>query len=100
LGSVGWGSEQLIPLYINVMFMESFLVFIVLMSIVAIVYGIKNSIQIDVIFEIKRYDNPFYYIGVSFIEIEEEDVLRQEFVIGMFFINIISVFYKEKDGII
>jgi len=80
--------------------MESLLVFIVLVSIVAIVYGIIDSIEIDVIFEIKRYDNPFYYIGVSFVEIEEDDVLRQEFVIGIFFINIIAVFYKEKDGII
>jgi len=80
--------------------MESLLLFIVLTFVISIVYGTIGSITIDVIFEIKKYDNPFYYIGVSFIEIEEDDVLRQEFVIGMFFINIITVFYKEKDGII
>lgn len=80
--------------------MDSFLVFIVLMSIVSIVYGIKDSVKIDVIFEIKRYDNPFYYIGVSFIEIEEDEYMRQEFVIGLFFINIMMISYKEKDGII
>jgi len=84
----------------NVMFMNSFIVFIVLMSIVAIVYGIKDSVGIDVVFEIKSYNNPFYYIGVSFVEVEEDDFMRQEFVIGLFFINIISIFYKEKDGII
>jgi hypothetical protein len=72
----------------------------VLMSIVSIVYGIKGSVEIDVIFEIKRYDNPFYYIGMSFNEIEEEEYMRQEFVIGLFFINILMIVYKEKDGII
>lgn len=66
------------------MFMESLLVFIVLISIVSVVYGIKDSIKIDVIFEIKSYNNPFYYLGVSFIEIEEDDFMRQEFVIGIF----------------
>jgi hypothetical protein len=80
--------------------MESVLVFMVLMSIVSVVYGIKGSVKIDVIFELKSYNNPFYYIGMSFIEMEEDEYMRQEFVIGMFFINIITVFYKEKDGII
>jgi hypothetical protein len=84
----------------NVMIMESLLVFIVLMSIVSVVYGIKDAIKIDVIFEIKGYNNPFYYIGMSFIEIEEDEYMRQEFVIGLFFINILMISYKEKDGII
>jgi hypothetical protein len=100
LGSVGWGSEQEIPLYINVMFMNSFLVFMLLMAIISVVYGIKDSVEIDVIFEIKSYNNPFYYIGMSFIEIEEDEYMRQEFVIGLFFINILMISYKEKDGII
>ena len=82
------------------MFMNSFLVFMVLMSIVSVVYGIKGSVKIDVIFEIKGYDNPFYYIGMSFIEMEEDEYMRQEFVIGLFFINIMMISYKEKDGII
>lgn len=80
--------------------MESVLVFMFLMSIVSVVYGIKGSVAIDVIFEIKSYNNPFYYIGMSFIEIEEEEYMRQEFVIGLFFINILMIVYKEKDGII
>lgn len=82
------------------MFMNSFLVFMLLMAIVSVVYGIKDSVKIDVIFEIKGYDNPFYYIGMSFNEIEEEEYMRQEFVIGLFFINILMIVYKEKDGII
>lgn len=100
MGSVGWGSKQVIPLYINVMFMDVFIVFIVLMSVVSVVYGIIGSIKIDVIFEIKGYNNPFYYIGISFIEVEEDEFMRQEFVIGIFFINILMISYKEKDGII
>ena len=80
--------------------MNSFLVFMFLMSITSVVYGIKDSVKIDVMFEIKGYDNPFYYIGVSFIEIEEDEYMRQEFVIGLFFINILMISYKEKDGII
>lgn len=80
--------------------MNSFLVFMFLMAIVSVVYGIKGSVGIDVIFEIKSYNNPFYYIGMSFIEIEEEEYMRQEFVIGLFFINILMIVYKEKDGII
>jgi hypothetical protein len=100
LGCDGWGSEQEIPLYMNAMFMNSFLVFMLLMAIISVVYGIKDSVEIDVIFEIKRYDNPFYYIGMSFNEIEEDEYMRQEFVIGLFFINILMISYKEKDGII
>lgn len=80
--------------------MNSFLVFMVLMSITSVVYGIKDSVKIDVMFEIKGYDNPFYYIGMSFIEIEEDEYMRQEFVIGLFFVNIMMISYKEKDGII
>lgn len=82
------------------MFMNSFLVFMLLMAIISVVYGIKDSVEIDVIFEIKSYNNPFYYIGMSFIEIEEDEYMRQEFVIGLFFINILMISYKEKDGII
>lgn len=80
--------------------MNSFLVFMFLMSITSVVYGIKDSVKIDVMFEIKGYDNPFYYIGMSFIEIEEDEYMRQEFVIGLFFVNIMMISYKEKDGII
>lgn len=80
--------------------MNSFLVFMFLMSITSVVYGIKDSVKIDVMFEIKGYDNPFYYIGMSFIEIEEDEYMRQEFVIGLFFVNILMISYKEKDGII
>lgn len=74
--------------------------FIFLLFIVSVVYGIKDHVMIDVVFEIKGYNNPFYYIGMSFIEIEENEYMRQEFVIGLFFVNILMISYKEKDGII
>jgi hypothetical protein len=68
-----------------------FLTFLVLM---AIGYGCSGVKEMDFIFEVKLYNNPYYKLGLSFDSYEYEEITVEEFAIGLFFVNLRFVFYK------
>ena len=72
------------------------IMFVVLFLIVlAISYGFIGSYGFDFILEIKKFSNPYYSIGIYLSKhYVDEDEYVDEVVIGMFFINIVLVFYK------
>lgn len=78
--------------------MNSLLLFIFLIVLITIVFGCINVLRVNLIFEIKKYNNPYYSIGISFVEYngEHEGHIDQEFIIGLFFINVIIQFTKEE----
>lgn len=67
--------------------------------IMAIGFGVSRYEAIDFILEFKSFSNPYYVVGISFMEHSTEDpeYIEQELMIGLFFINVILVFYKEKN---
>jgi len=69
--------------------------FLILISIMAFFYGRNNAQQIDFLIEIKNFSNPYYRIGFLFESIErEDDIIQEEYSIGLFFINFVVIFYK------
>lgn len=73
--------------------------FIVLLTIVIpLIIGIAQSIEIDIILGIKRFSNGYFHLGVFFDEHPTEDpgFIEQELIIGLFFIDVVVIFYKEK----
>lgn len=50
---------------------------------------------IDLSIELKLYSNPYYVLGLSFERIEiQEGYDVDQFIIGLFFINIVVAFHK------
>ena len=78
--------------------MNSLLLFILLITIISIVFGCVGSLKIDFVFEIKKYNNPYYNFGISFEEYDayEEGYIEQVLTIGLFCFNIVFLFYKEE----
>jgi hypothetical protein len=78
----------------------SLLIFIALILLMTAVVGISGYVIIDFTLEFKNLSNPYYYLGISFTEHTTEDpsMIEQEFVLGLFFVNIIVVFCKEIDA--
>lgn len=73
-----------------------FIILIGLLSI-PIIFGPSNAQQIDFIFEVKKLSSPTYKIGISYEYIDSHGSLDQyEFSIGLFFVNIVVVFYKTS----
>ena len=61
------------------------------------IIGWINYIEVDFVFEIKGWSNPYFQFGVSFLEYEvDEDHIEQELSIGLFLFNIKLIFYKER----
>lgn len=71
--------------------------FLVMMTVLAVVMGFYKNGGFDILLEIKLYSNPYFNVGVSFIAYPEEDHVEEEFTLGLFFINVVIVFYKPYD---
>ena len=70
-------------------------VIIVALVSISLFYGIMDNKGIDLSIELKLYSNPYYVLGVSFEGVEiQENYLIEEFILGLFFINIVITFHK------
>ena len=72
------------------------LVFLLVMSLIV---GLYKSLHLQLIVEISTLNTPYYYIGISFYSEEDEEdssVLIEKLAIGLFFINIVILFYKKN----
>jgi len=70
-----------------------------LLLVMSVLIGLKGFIEIDFILEFKSFSHGYFHLGLSFNEHSTEDpeFIEQELIIGLFFVNIIVVFYKEKN---
>lgn len=77
----------------------SILLVLGLLLIGSIVIGYIGFMYIDVVIEMKQLSTPYYHIGLSFTEhtTEDPEYIEQELIIGLFFVNILVIFYKEKN---
>ena len=72
------------------------LVFLLVMSLIV---GLYKSLHLQLIVEISTLNTPYYYIGISFYSEEDEEdssVVVEKLAIGLFFINLIIIFYKKN----
>jgi hypothetical protein len=79
---------------------ETLLFFTGFLLVLALVYGFRGYRELTFIFEIKEFNNPYYQIGLSFNKhILNDDSTEEELVIGLFFINVVLVFWKPSQEI-
>jgi hypothetical protein len=79
--------------------MDSVLLILGLLLIGSFIIGYIGFIEMDFVIEFKSFSNPYFHIGLSFTEhsTEDPDYIEQELVIGLFIVNILVIFYKEKN---
>ena len=60
--------------------------------------SLKSTALLFVVLEIKKLSNAYYSLGISFNDApsQDEHIEVQELIVGLFFINIVLIFYKEK----
>lgn len=73
------------------------LLLLIALLIMSLVYGFKNYLDIDLIFEINMLSSPYYQFGISFFGENNRTHHVQTLCIGIIFINVVIVFYKEKE---
>jgi hypothetical protein len=68
---------------------------LVFLVIVALVFGYINSEEMTIGLEINTLNSPFYKVGIISQRYPLDDgSVEDELVIGLFFINIVVVFWK------
>ena len=74
------------------------IVLIATLLVISLVVGFSGFLEMDFVIEIKRLSNAYYSLGLSFNDAPspDENIEVQELVIGLFFINFVLIFYKEK----
>lgn len=71
---------------------------IVFLILLALVMGIRGCHQVSVAIEVNTFQSPFYKLGLfSDRHVLEDDSIEDEIVIGLFFVNIVVVFWKPMD---
>jgi hypothetical protein len=79
---------------------ETLLFFTGFLLVLALVYGFRGYRELTTTFEVKALNNPYYYIGLSFNEYTLDDgSTEEELIIGLFFVNVIMVFWKPSQEI-
>jgi len=71
-------------------------VILVVLLGIALVYGMKNVSIVDVLIEINTFSSPYYVFGISFLQMEQENV--EQLTIGFVFININILFVKNIEA--
>jgi len=79
--------------------MDSVLLILGLLLIGSFIIGYIGFIEMDFVIEFKSISTPYFHIGLSFTEhtTEDPEYIEQELVIGLFIVNILVIFYKEKN---
>ena len=72
---------------------------IVILLVISIVYALIGSIELTFGLELNTLTSPFYKLGIFFQRYSLEDgTVEDELVIGLFFINIVMVAWKENEA--
>lgn len=72
---------------------------IVILLVISIVYAFINSSELTFGLELNTLTSPFYKLGLFFQRYSLEDgTVEDELTIGLFFINIVIVAWKENEA--
>ncbi len=72
---------------------------IVILLVISVVYALLHSIELTFGLELNTLQSPFYKLGIFFQRYTLEDgTVEDELVIGLFFVNIVMVAWKENDA--
>lgn len=76
--------------------MISMLIFVGVLILIGLISGWNKALEIDFTLEIKMFSNLYYRLGVTYETVysAEDGTYVEEFIIGLFFINIVFTFYK------
>ena len=72
------------------------LVFLVISSLLI---GLYKSIHLQFIIELNTLSTPYYNVGISFYSEEDDEdssIIIEKVCVGLFFINLIIIFYKKN----
>lgn len=80
-------------LYMEIQILYGCLLLVVCSAII----GWMNYEEVDFVFEVKGWSNPYFQFGISFLEYSLDDgYIEQELSIGLFLFNVKIIFYKER----
>jgi hypothetical protein len=72
-----------------------FIGFLIAITSIAVWWGMRDSLEIEIGMEIKRMSNAYFNIGISFDSHSLQDGCEeQEIKIGLFFVNLVVIFFK------
>lgn len=80
-------------------YMESLGLICLCFIVLSLYIGNEGSFDFEIALEIKSFKNPYYELGVSFRahDIEgDENMIEQELIVGLFFVNVIVTFTKNR----
>jgi hypothetical protein len=77
--------------------MEYIGLFVLVIIIGSIISGIHNMRRLELAIEFNLFNSPCFNLGVSFNEYYVPEYIEQELLIGLFFINISLIFYKDGE---
>jgi hypothetical protein len=72
---------------------------IVFLVISSLLIGLYKSIHLQLIIELNTLSTPYYNVGISFYSEEDDEdssIVIEKVCIGLFFINLIIIFYKKN----
>jgi hypothetical protein len=72
---------------------------VVILLVISVVYAFIGSIELSFGLELNTLHTPFYKLGMYFQRFTLEDgTVEDEFTIGLFFVNIVIVAWKENEA--
>jgi hypothetical protein len=75
-----------------------FIIGVVFLILLALFMGFRGCHQVDVGLELNTFQSPFYKIGISSDRHSLDDgSIEDEVIVGLFFVNIVFVFWKPND---
>lgn len=69
---------------------------LVFLLMIGIWYGMQGVEIVDIIIEINKFSTPYYILGISFLQTENENV--EQLIIGFVFINFNLFFTKNIEA--
>lgn len=72
---------------------------VVILLVISVVYAFIGSLELSFGLELNTLNSPFYKLGMSFQRYTLEDgTVEDELTIGLFFVNIVIVAWKENEA--
>lgn len=72
---------------------------IVILLVISFVCALIDSIELTFGLELNTLQSPYYKLGIFFQRYDLEDgTIEDELIIGLFFINIVMVAWKENEA--
>ena len=77
--------------------MYTLLLFLLLLTVMALVIGLNGYEEIDIAIGVKEWNSPYFQFGIQFIEHTLSDGnIEQQLSLNFFFFNIDIIFYKIR----